>query len=79
MSTPIKVLFSIILFQGFLVKFNLLKINKNFRRKKSFGLACLPGDLDVLGNILTDETCKIENVCLPLPSFENKLPENEGF
>nr|CAD2130497.1 unnamed protein product [Meloidogyne enterolobii] len=47
------------------------------RRKKSFGLACLPGDLDVLGNILTDETCKIENVCLPLPSFENKLPENE--
>ncbi|CAK5085408.1 unnamed protein product [Meloidogyne enterolobii] len=49
------------------------------RRKKSFGLACLPGDLDVLGNILTDETCKIENVCLPLPSFENKLPENESF
>jgi len=35
--------------------------------------------LDVLGNILTDEASKIENVCLPLPSFENKLPENEGF
>uniref|UniRef100_A0A915MZC1 TRUD domain-containing protein n=1 Tax=Meloidogyne javanica TaxID=6303 RepID=A0A915MZC1_MELJA len=47
------------------------------RRKKSFGLACLPDDLDVLGNILTDEASKIENVCLPLPSFENKLPENE--
>lgn len=47
------------------------------RRKKSFGLKYLPGDLDIQGNVLNDEANKIENVCLPLPSFENKLPENE--
>ncbi|KAF7639323.1 TRUD domain-containing protein [Meloidogyne graminicola] len=48
------------------------------KRKRIFGLKYLPGDLDIEGKILNDENLnKIENVCLPLPSFENKLPENE--
>uniref|UniRef100_A0A1I8BIG8 TRUD domain-containing protein n=1 Tax=Meloidogyne hapla TaxID=6305 RepID=A0A1I8BIG8_MELHA len=57
----------------------LLALPRNVRtiRKKSFGLKYLPGDLDIQGNVLNDEANKIENVCLPLPSFENKLPENE--
>uniref|UniRef100_A0A183BPD5 TRUD domain-containing protein n=1 Tax=Globodera pallida TaxID=36090 RepID=A0A183BPD5_GLOPA len=49
-----------------------------WRRKKTFGLAVLAGDLDAAGDVLTDANATIDRVCLPLPSVaDTKMPQNE--
>ncbi|KAL3121943.1 hypothetical protein niasHT_001942 [Heterodera trifolii] len=47
------------------------------RRKKTFGLAVLDGDLGADGEVL-EQGSAIERVCLPLPSLEGtKMPKND--
>lgn len=51
-----------------------------FRRFKKFGLEVLKGDVNIKGEkIESTEGLSLTDVYLPLPSYENNYPDNEGI